>query len=128
MAQKLDCVTSTMCWRIVLLEDKHVSCNAADRWQQLLHQQHVSVYWPLIFAPGSMKMRLVQPSFYTARARVSGTGSLPIRNTDELRKRLVHATWAEFQQSVVEHNIAYSQMKKFSILQGSAVTFFRCGG
>jgi len=73
-------------------------------------------------------MRLVQPSFYTARARVSGTGSLPIRNTDELRKRLVHATWAEFQQSVVEHNIAYSQMKKFSILQGSAVTFFRCGG
>jgi len=32
MAQKLDCVTSTMCWRIVLLEDKHVSSNAADRW------------------------------------------------------------------------------------------------
>jgi len=30
-AQKLDCVTSTMCWRIVLLEDKHVSSNAADR-------------------------------------------------------------------------------------------------
>jgi len=24
-AQKLNCVTSTMCWRIVLLEDKHVS-------------------------------------------------------------------------------------------------------
>jgi len=32
MAQKLDCVTSTMCWRIVLLEDKHVSINAADNW------------------------------------------------------------------------------------------------
>ena len=31
-AQKLDCVTSTMCWRIVLMEDKHVSSNAADRW------------------------------------------------------------------------------------------------
>ena len=31
-AQKLDCVTSTMCWRIVLLEDKRVSSNAADRW------------------------------------------------------------------------------------------------
>jgi len=31
MAQKLDCVTSTMCWRIVLMEGKHVSSNAADR-------------------------------------------------------------------------------------------------
>ena len=29
-AQKLDYVTSTMCWRTVLLEDKHVSSNAAD--------------------------------------------------------------------------------------------------
>jgi len=44
-----------------------------------------------------------------------------------LRKRLV-ATWAEFQQSVVERNITFSQMKKFCISQGSAVTFFRCGG
>jgi len=34
-AQKLDCVTSTMCWRIVLLEDKHVSSNAADRRSSL---------------------------------------------------------------------------------------------
>jgi len=25
MAQKLDCVTSTMCWRIVLLQGKHIS-------------------------------------------------------------------------------------------------------
>jgi len=30
-AQKLDCVTSTMCWP-ALLEYKHVSSNAADRW------------------------------------------------------------------------------------------------
>jgi len=29
-AQKLNCVTSTMFWRIVLLEDKYVSSNAAD--------------------------------------------------------------------------------------------------
>ena len=42
-AQKLDCVTSTMCWCIVLLEDKHVPSNAADRWQQLLRQQHLSI-------------------------------------------------------------------------------------
>ena len=33
-AQKLDCVTSTMCWRIVLLEDK-LSSNAADRCSSL---------------------------------------------------------------------------------------------
>jgi len=25
---------SAMCWRTVLLEDKHVCGNAADRWQQ----------------------------------------------------------------------------------------------
>jgi len=35
-AQKLDCVTSATCWCIVLVEDKHVPSNAADRWQQLL--------------------------------------------------------------------------------------------
>jgi len=52
---------------------------------------------------------------------------LPIRDTDELQKRLV-ATWAEFQQSVVERIIIFSQMKKFCISQGNAVTFFRCGG
>jgi len=42
-AQKLDSVTSTMCWCIVLLEDKHVFSNAADHWQQFLHQQQFSV-------------------------------------------------------------------------------------
>jgi len=42
-AQKLDFVTSTMCWCVVLEEDKHVPSNAVDRWQQLLRQQHVSI-------------------------------------------------------------------------------------
>jgi len=42
MAQKFDCVMSAMCWWNVLLEDKHVSGNAADQWQQFLHQQHLS--------------------------------------------------------------------------------------
>jgi len=31
-----------MCWCIVLLEDKHISSNAADYWQQFLHQQRFS--------------------------------------------------------------------------------------
>jgi len=31
-------------------------------------------------------------------------------------------------QRFQEHNITFSQMKKFCILQGSVVTFFRCGG
>jgi len=44
---------------------------------------------------------------------------VPIRDTDELRKRLV-ATWAEIQQSVVERNITFSQTKKFCISQGSS--------
>ena len=43
MAQKLDLVMSTMCLCIVLLEDRHISSNAADQWQQFLHQQHFSV-------------------------------------------------------------------------------------
>jgi len=50
-----------------------------------------------------------------------------IRDTDKLRKRLV-ATWAEFQQSVVERNITFSQMKKVCISQDTELTFFRCGG
>jgi len=39
----------------------------------------------------------------TLQQRVYRVG-LPIRNTDELRKRLV-ATWAEFQQSVVDYTV-----------------------
>ena len=46
-------------------------------------------------------MRLVQPSLDTAREHVSNTNP---RYTDELRKRLV-ATWAEFQQSVVDYTV-----------------------
>jgi len=49
---------------------------------------------------------------------------VPIRDTDELRKRL----FATFQHSVVERNITFIQMKKFSISQGSAVIFFMCDG
>jgi len=37
-----------------------------------------------------------------------------IEYQSKLRKRLV-ATWDEFQQSVVERNITFSQMKKFRI-------------
>jgi len=43
VAQKLDCVMNTTCWCIVLLEHKHISSNAADRWQQFLHQRHFSI-------------------------------------------------------------------------------------
>ena len=49
MAQKLDRVMSAMYWCIVLLEDKHISSNAADQWQQFLHQQHFSVILPVDF-------------------------------------------------------------------------------
>jgi len=59
MTQKLDHVMSAMCWCIVLLEDKHVSSNAVDHWQQFLHQQYFSVYSLLIFAKVSVKMWLI---------------------------------------------------------------------
>jgi len=52
---------------------------------------------------------------------------VPMHDADELRKRLV-ATWAGFQQSMLQRNITFNQMKKFCISQGSAVTFFGCGG
>jgi len=38
----LNCVTSAMCWCIVLVEDKHLP-NAAYCWKQLWRQQHVSI-------------------------------------------------------------------------------------
>jgi len=90
---------------------------------------------------------------------------VPIRDTDELRKRLFsrawwtmqlmkhvsvqkvvilntcydlacltfrysHITTGSFQshQCLEECNITFSRMKKFSVLQRSMVTFFRCGG
>ena len=34
-AQKLNCVTSTMCWRIVLLEDKHVTFCVSRRRRKM---------------------------------------------------------------------------------------------
>jgi len=44
--------TSTMCCHIVLLEDKNVPSNAADRWWQLLRQQHISIILPVgLFSP-----------------------------------------------------------------------------
>jgi len=59
-----------------------------------------------------MKWRLIQPSLDTerlTRARVSSTSP----DTDEFWKRLV-AKWAEFQQSVVERNITFSQINNFA--------------
>jgi len=34
---------SAVCWCIVLQEDKHVSSDATEYWQQFLHQQHSSM-------------------------------------------------------------------------------------
>ena len=93
-AQKLDCVTSTMCWRIVLLEDQHVSSNAADCCSSFASAIRLGNT-----APDSTKLRLVQPSLAAARVHVSV--HVPIRDMDKLRKSLV-ATWAEFQQSMVD--------------------------
>jgi len=50
MAQKLDHVMSSICWCIVLLEDKHISINAADHQQHFLHQQNLSVLLPVDFS------------------------------------------------------------------------------
>jgi len=61
-------------------------------------------------------MSLVQPSLDTVRLTVGPTNP---------QYGLV---LAEFQHSVVERNITFSQMKKFCILQGSVMIFFRCGG
>jgi len=76
-AQKLDSVMSTMCWRTVLLEDKHVSSNAADSLvaaSAVLRQQHVS----LMFA-ACAKMSLVQPSLDTVRLTTACVSSTNLR-------------------------------------------------
>jgi len=39
----------------LVLEDKHISSNSVDHWQQFLHQQHVSVTLPVILGSGSTK-------------------------------------------------------------------------
>jgi len=44
---------SAIMYCLVLLEDEHVSKNAANHWQQLLHQQHVSVILAVDFSLNS---------------------------------------------------------------------------
>ena len=85
-----------------------------------LHQQHVSVILPVDFGSRLNENEVGTAEFGCCK-------SVCIEYQSKLRKRLV-AIWAEFQQSVVERNITFSQMKKFCISQGSAVTFFRCSG
>ena len=50
MAQKLDCVISAMCWYVVLLEDKYISSNAANNWQQFPHQHNFLEILPVDFS------------------------------------------------------------------------------
>jgi len=45
-----------------------------------------------------------------------------------LQFSLITAGSLQNYQCLEERNITFSQMKKFCILQSSAVTFFRCGG
>jgi len=42
-----------------LLKDKHISSNAADHWQQVLHQQYFSALLPVDFSARSVEMRVV---------------------------------------------------------------------
>jgi len=46
-----------------------------------------------------------------------------------MKFQLLHITTGSLQshQRLEECNITFNQMNKFCILQGSAVTFFRCG-
>jgi len=77
---------------------------------------------PAIFAPGSTKMRLVQPSLAAARARIGLSSTNP--SCGSVLLRLV-ATWAEFQQSVVERNVKGKKERKsiYIALFGQGGTF-----
>jgi len=115
-----------MCWRIVLLENKHVSSNAADLWLRLLHQQHVSVILPVDFC--SM---LNEDELGTAEL-----GYCKIQNSACIEYQSAIRT--SFGSVLLRHGLNFAQRgetqhyllsdEKFCILQGSAVTFFRCGG
>ena len=107
-AQKLDSVMSTMCWRTVLLEDKHVSSNAADSLvaaSAVLRQQHVS----LMFA-ACAKMSLVQPSVDTVRLTTACVSSTNLRYGRVLEASCCDMGWISHR--VVEHNITCCQVKK----------------
>ena len=58
------------------------------------------------------------------------TFQLPHITTGSFQIRQCQPTIGSFQshQRFEERNITFSQMKKFCILQGSVVTFFRCDG
>jgi len=54
MAQK----PRAMCWSIVLPEEKHISSNAVDHWQQFLHQNHGSIILFADFKPSFNKNKV----------------------------------------------------------------------
>jgi len=58
------------------------------------------------------------------------TFQLPHITTASFHSHQCQPTTSSFQshERLEEHDITFSQTKKFCILQGSAVTFFRCGG
>jgi len=58
------------------------------------------------------------------------TFQLPHITTGSFHSHQCQPTTSSFQshERLEQHDITFSQMKKFCILQGSAVTFFRCGG
>jgi len=110
-----------MCWRIVLLEDKHVSSNAADRWLQLLRQQHVSIILPVDFCSKLNEDELRTAEFGYCKSHNSAC----IEYQSAMR--------TSFGSVFLRHALNFTQrsvrmMKKFGILQLSAVTFSRCDG
>jgi len=70
-AQKLDCVMTHE--RDLLVHNRSMFCSASYCYQQLLHQQHVSlVLYINSVAPVLTKMRLVLQSFDTVTKTVTG--------------------------------------------------------
>jgi len=51
-----------------------------------------------------------------------------VSSTNPRYGRVAEASRCDVGRISAERGVTFSQMKNFCILQGSAVTFFRCGG
>jgi len=70
LLQELSSLTCLVCRRIVLLEHKHVACNAMHDWQHLLLQQDFTVI-PAVHSHDRLDNSSEQPSFETTIETIS---------------------------------------------------------
>ena len=86
------CAGSLSCWKM-----KKIVWQVAHHRQQLLWQEHVAVWLPLIFTPGSTKMRSVRRSFEMSTYTVTGRLNIDlVRNVSQIWTSTFHGSAATY--------------------------------